>query len=541
MNLNGLSARDVMPCFNEPDLVADFKIHVIRPKEYKVMIGAGFQRADPFSKTASTSDPRKFGVTINVNSHEWDTFDIMKSISPDQIGFVIGPFQTEHDQLGEQYVAVSSSDDNDKAQRQYLVQVMKQTLSLFQPIINNRLDYKVLRTVIMPDYKDDQNHPRQLLIISQRKLQQLNMVQLMQYFGEMIMKELFSIVDDWSSMWQATGLRSGIVEYILRKKNFINDADYIIKREAVLNFDLYTTIRSILPIYSKENEKRYDFKVLNETFINNALQWSTAPKWSSIIATLLAFASTQISQTEINNILRDQTNSSFLEEESGNLFDSLKLNTVDYLKPWTQRSFPFLQVDTMISDISIAQYCLIDNQVKNATDNWKVPIQIKTDDSSDYQTHLIDTQRTDISTSRSSMNVLFDPYLMSNYRVLYTKSLQDLIIKTIETKTQLTDRDEFMTPLQRAVFYNDLAHFCRVGLAEYDQLFRLTASLPVERSDAVWAAALSSYEWLYRLMGADTDTRESKWISDFLEPKLKSIFNELGLEAIDDEQQLFGF
>ena len=96
------------------------------------MIGAGFQRADPFSKSGNGGDPRKFGVSINVNSHEWDTFDVIKSITPDQLGFVIGRFDSEHDQLGEQYVAVSGTKP-ETSKRRYLVQVMKQTLSLCQP------------------------------------------------------------------------------------------------------------------------------------------------------------------------------------------------------------------------------------------------------------------------------------------------------------------------------------------------------------------------------------------------------------------------
>ena len=94
-----------------------------------------------------------------------------------------------------------------------------------------------------------------------------------------------------------------------------------------------------------------------------------------------------------------------------------------------------------------------------------------------------------------------------------------------------------MSPLQRAIFYSDLSHFCRVGLAEYDQLFRLSASLPVERNPAVWSAAMNAYSWMFKMMGSDSDTRETKWISDFLEPKLKSAYAELALSQVDDENQ----
>ena len=151
--------------------------------------------------------------------------------------------------------------------------------------------------------------------------------------------------------------------------------------------------------------------------------------------------------------------------------------------------------------------------------NWSVPISY-TIDTEDTQIFMLETEKTEISLGTIPQRILVNQKGSAAYRVLYSLQLMTYIIKGIEVAHDLESRDAFMTPISRAVFYQDLFHFTKVGKIDYQKLFRLSASLHEENDPVVWKAALDGFGWLKMQLEQTFDSRESGWFSKFIVSKL---------------------
>ena len=65
-------------------------------------------------------------------------------------------------------------------------------------------------------------------------------------------------------------------------------------------------------------------------------------------------------------------------------------------------------------------------------------------------------------------------------------------------------------------------------IVDYQNIFRLFATLNLESSLSIWTAVLDSLGWLYAVMSHSFDTREIKWLADFVNSKLIGIYTKLG-------------
>jgi len=85
-------ARNVFPCFDEPEYQAKFTLEVVRKKDEKVFFNSGFSRKSPYAKNSGQTG--KFGLSQAVQSHEVDTFESTEPVPLYSLGFVIGNFDT---------------------------------------------------------------------------------------------------------------------------------------------------------------------------------------------------------------------------------------------------------------------------------------------------------------------------------------------------------------------------------------------------------------------------------------------------------------
>jgi len=166
--------------------------------------------------------------------------------------------------------------------------------------------------------------------------------------------------------------------------------------------------------------------------------------------------------------------------------------------------------------VSFKQFSL---EFDEPTANWSVPISY-TIDSDETQIFMLESEETEISLGTIPQKILANQKGSAAYRVLYSLQLMTYIIKGIEVAHDLELRDKFMAPIARAVFYQDLFHFTKVGKTDYQKLFRLSASLHEENDPVVWKAALDGFGWLKMQLEQTFDSRESDWFSKFIVSKL---------------------
>ena len=147
LDFSTLKARTVIPCFDEPHLVADFKLRILRKKEQKILVNADFERKDPFKKSMQTN-ARQFGVSIiNTDTHELDEFEVIRNIPPFRLGLAIGQFKTVQSNVNDTLLKVSGSHKWQNAQLNEYLDVFQGAFNLCNEFVRLKFKYETLRQV----------------------------------------------------------------------------------------------------------------------------------------------------------------------------------------------------------------------------------------------------------------------------------------------------------------------------------------------------------------------------------------------------------
>ena len=148
LDLSNLKARTVIPCFDEPHLVADFKLRIVRKKEQKILVNADFERKDPFKKSMQTN-ARQFGVSIiNTDTHELDEFEVIKNIPPFRLGLAIGQFKTVQLNINDTLLKVSGSERLKEDLLNEYSDTFKIAFEICNDFVQQKFKYQTLRQVL---------------------------------------------------------------------------------------------------------------------------------------------------------------------------------------------------------------------------------------------------------------------------------------------------------------------------------------------------------------------------------------------------------
>lgn len=145
LDFSNLKARSVIPCFDEPHLVADFKLRIVRKKEQKILVNADFERKDPFKKSTQTN-ARQFGVSIiNTDTHELDEFEVIRNIPPFRLGLVIGQFNTVQININDTFLKVSGSEKWKEDHLNEYLDTFKIAFEICNYFVQQKFKYQTLR------------------------------------------------------------------------------------------------------------------------------------------------------------------------------------------------------------------------------------------------------------------------------------------------------------------------------------------------------------------------------------------------------------
>ena len=323
----------------------------------------------------------------------------------------------------------------------------------------------------------------------------------------------YSKINNWGDFWQQEGLFTAQSLQLLSKSQShktVFERFFIQNRNRRLNRDILVDLTAIIP-----NTGQYDH---NSTFVQNALTLSKSVKWSGLTSMITnymdaakpGFISQLLANDKFSNLIFEEK--SFLKIENQNL--------VSLVEKWTKPIAAFIQVDESLSSGITLQKFQIQATYSNGMMESDLEIPI-------IYSMLDRVRRPLLLDSDNVVELDIDqPYILiepnANCRVLYTYAMAGIIIKSIEVKRDLIDRNAFMSPFQRAVFVSDMFYFTRSGLADYEQLVRLTSSLTVENDLSIWEATIDGFDWIRKVLSHSYDTREIQWLSQFVTTKLYS-------------------
>ena len=323
----------------------------------------------------------------------------------------------------------------------------------------------------------------------------------------------YSKINNWGDFWQQEGLFTSLSLQQLSKSSShkaIYERIFIQNRNRRLNHDILLDLTAIIP-----NEGQYDH---NSTFVQNAMSLSKSVKWSGLTSMIINYMDGTKSGFISQLIENENFSNLIFEEESFPKIENL--NLVSLVEKWTKPTAAIIQVDESLSSgITLQKFQL---QAVYSTGmvqpDLEIPIIYSTSDR---------VRRPILLDSDEVRELNIDqPYILiepnSNCRVLYSYAMVGIIIKSIEVKRDLDERNALISPFQRAVFISDMFYFARSGLADYEQLVRLTSSLAVENDLSIWEAAIDGFDWLRKVLSYSYDTRETQWLSQFVTTKLYS-------------------
>lgn len=372
-----------------------------------------------------------------------------------------------------------------------------------------------IRVVLLAEYTTDYFDADGILFLAEEKGFINEKDSLVDIFVHFIIKNFFgySKINNWGDVWQQEGLFTAYGLQQLAKSSShkaIYDRIFIQNRNRRLNQDMLVDLTAIIP-----NAGQYDH---NSTFVQNAMSFSRSTKWSSLTSMITnyidvtkpGFISELIETESFSNLIFEEK--SFVKIENQNL--------VSLVEKWTKPLAAIIQIDESLSSGITLQKFQIQAVYSNGmkAPDLEIPIIYSTSDR---------VRRPLMLDSDDIVELNIDqPYILiepnANCRVLYAYAMMGIIIKSIEVKRNLDERNAFMSPFQRAVFVSDMFYFTRSGLADYEQLVRLTSSLATESDLSIWVAAIDGFDWLRKVLSHSYDTRETQWLSQFVTTKLYS-------------------
>ena len=182
---------------------------------------------------------------------------------------------------------------------------------------------------------------------------------------------------------------------------------------------------------------------------------------------------------------------------------------------WTIADLPFIFTSTSGGQLDFATFSTV---FRNSSDRWQIPLEYFVDDFTD------ENKRTRFLTAEGenekSLTLPFIPQKIlvtsgGNWRVLYSTQIQSILTKTIEIAHDISDRDRNFPAIQRAMLYQDIFYFARIGKVDYSKVFRLAASLKEEKEHFVFAAALEGFVWIKTQLEGALDWREAQWLTRY--------------------------
>ena len=323
----------------------------------------------------------------------------------------------------------------------------------------------------------------------------------------------YSKINNWGDFWQQEGLFTSLSLQQLAKSSThkaIYERIFIRNRYRRLNHDNLLDLTAIIP-----NEGQYDH---NSTFVQNAMSLSKSVKWSGLTSMITNYMDAAKSGF-ISQLIENENFSNLIFEEKS--FPKIENQIlVSLVEKWTKPTAAIIQVDESLSSGITLQKFQLQAVYSNGMvePDLEIPIIYSTSDR---------VRRPLMLDSDDAMELNIDqPYILiepnANCRVLYSYAMTGIIIKSIEVKRDLDERNALISPIQRAVFISDMFYFARAGLADYEQLVRLTSSLAVENDLSIWEAAIDGFDWLRKVLSHSYDTREIQWLSQFVTTKLYS-------------------
>lgn len=373
----------------------------------------------------------------------------------------------------------------------------------------------LLRVILIAEYAKEYFDADGLLFLSEEVDFIADRDYLTQIFVHFIVENSFgySKINNWGDFWQQEGLFTAQSMQVLAKSSSnkaIFERIFIQDRNRRLNRDILVDLTAIIP-----NTGQYDH---NSTFVRNALSLSQSAKWSSLTRMITNYMDAT-KPGFISQLLENDNFSNLIFEEKS--FPKIEnLNLVSLVEKWTKPIAAFIQVDESLSSgITLQKFEIQATYSKGMTaPNLEIPIIYSMSDRV-RRPLMLDTDEV-VELNIDQPYILIEPN--ANCRVLYSYAMAGIIIKSIEVKRDLVERNAFMSPFQRAVFVSDLFYFTRSGLADYEQLVRLMSSLTVENDMSIWVATIDGFDWIRKVLSHSYDTRETQWLSQFVTTKLYS-------------------
>ena len=373
----------------------------------------------------------------------------------------------------------------------------------------------LLRVILLAECTQEHFNADGLLFLSEEVDFFTDKDSLIEIFVHFIIENAFgySKINNWGDFWQQEGLFTAQGLQVLAKsqsRKTVFERIFIQNRNRRLNRDILVDLTAIIP-----NTGQYDH---NSTFVQNALSLSKSVKWSGLTsmirnymdATKPGFVSQLLANDNFSNLIFEEK--SFPKIENQNL--------VSLVEKWTKPIAAFIQVDESLSSGITLQKFQIQATYSNGmmTPDLEIPIIYSMSDRVRRPLMLDSNEIVELNIDQPY--ILIEPN--ANCRVLYSYAMTGIIIKSIEVKRDLDERNAFMSPLQRAVLVSDMFYFTRSGLADYEQLVRLTSSLLVENDTSIWIATIDGFDWIRKVLSHSYDTRESQWLNQFVTTKLYS-------------------
>ncbi|CAG5113741.1 Oidioi.mRNA.OKI2018_I69.chr2.g7831.t1.cds [Oikopleura dioica] len=427
-------ARNVFPCFDEPEYQAKFTLEVVRRKDEKVFFNSGFSRKYPYAKNSGQTG--KFGLSQAVQSHEVDTFETTEPVPLYSLGFVIGKFETTTISDGNFLMStVSGISSNHALAFSQRVAKLAERLQVW----SGKEFTSQMRFVLLPNYvKNSIFQPKGLALLPLSTFTKANyeidyqialeLTQLMFHSGT---------IKWWDHLWQDAGIFQSIASSLLNDfdKNIILSE----KRHEVFSHQSFFTLANLT--------------IDSEALMSDAFSTFSSYRWGLVLNLFSDFFQMKFGSDLLQTTVADDTFENTVFENEGlikKVKSSLGIDLISMATEWNLKDIPVLGIDTIGGKI---EFTKSDNSLL-------LPVRYQVDETCCHEA-LIKEKSQAFDTGILPSFVASKGTLQLGYRIQYSTQVFDIIEKSLETAE---DKNTILTEIERAMFFQDAFYFAKIGM-----------------------------------------------------------------------------
>ncbi|XP_046806450.1 membrane alanyl aminopeptidase-like isoform X3 [Lucilia cuprina] len=489
--LQPIGARLILPCFDEPEFKAKFRMKIIRPYNYRSFFNTKLLKTVTLNNYVSYGDNEiQMIAPIEIINKTYFSYEVfVKSLN-----FCNSFFPMTYQQLGNTLMQATITN-----KYKYLA-VENWGLIVFR-------DYIIYQ---IPYYKDD----------SVRKHKSIGTIiheVVHMWFGNSVTLKW------WSHFW----LNEAFARYF---EIIIGDMlypFYKFEQQFVIN-----KLHSVLDIDAKTMSEPLTSREMNVNTpleINSKLNRITYEKGAAV----LRMFSNAMGRNNFNKAMRDYVKENHLKNtQPQDVFKQLRnywpknhqVNLKEFFQDWTEQpGYPLLIITiTKRREYLLKQQRFLIKDMKNikfsSSLTYTIPITYTTDKENDFQ---ILTPK--FYFNKTLLKLIFgnadqDKWLILNLQQSsYCRVLYDSVLLERLRQAFLSYKHSGIHVINRASMINDLFTFAREGLLEYKQVFHFMEYLAQESEYLPWRVALKELNTVRKSFNQQQRNKFAAYISKLLD------------------------